>query len=80
MCLGIPMQIVAIDGYNARCTAKGVMRDVSLFMLQDEPVAVDDFVMVHVGYAIQKMTEQEAHSTWELLDELVAAEIDETNQ
>jgi hydrogenase expression/formation protein HypC len=76
MCLGIPMQIVAIDGYNARCTAKGVMRDVSLFMLQDEPVAVDDFVMGHVGYALQKMTEQEARSTWELLDEMLVAEAD----
>ena len=76
VCLGIPMQIVAIDGYNARCTAKGVMRDVSLFMLQDEPVAVDDFVMVHVGYALQKMTEQEARSSWELLDEMLAGEHD----
>jgi hydrogenase expression/formation protein HypC len=74
MCLGIPMQVVAIDGYNARCTAKGVMREVSLFMLQDESIAVNDYVIVHVGYAIQKMTEKEAHSTWELLDELVAAE------
>jgi hydrogenase expression/formation protein HypC len=68
------MQIVSIDGYNARCTAKGVMREVSLFMLQDELIAVDDFVMVHVGYALQKMTEQEAHSTWELLDEMLAGE------
>ena len=74
MCLGIAIQIVAIDGYNARCTAKGVMRDVSLFMLQDESVAVDDFVKVHVGYALQKMTEQEARSTWELLDEMLVAE------
>jgi hydrogenase expression/formation protein HypC len=74
MCLGIPMQIEAIDGYNARCTAKGVMRDVSLFMLQDEPPVVGDFVMVHVGYALQKMTEQEARSTWELLDEMLAGE------
>jgi hydrogenase expression/formation protein HypC len=74
MCLGIPMQIVAIDGYNARCTAKGVMREVSLFMLQDEPVALDDFVMVHVGYALQKMTEHEARSTWELLDEMLVGD------
>jgi hydrogenase expression/formation protein HypC len=72
MCLGIPMQIVAIDGYNARCTAKGEMREVSLFMLQDEPIAVDDFVMVHAGYALQKMSEQEARSTWALLDEILA--------
>jgi hydrogenase expression/formation protein HypC len=76
MCLGIPMQIVEIDGYNARCTSKGVMREVSLFMLQDEPIAVDDFVMVHVGYALQKMTEQEARSTWELLDEMLAYDPD----
>jgi hydrogenase expression/formation protein HypC len=68
------MQIVEIDGYNARCSAKGVMREVSLFLLQGEPLAVDDYVIVHVGYAIQKMTEQEARSTWELLDELLAAE------
>lgn len=76
MCLGIPMQIVAIDGYNARCTAKGVVREVSLFMLQDEAIAVDDFVMVHTGYALQKMTEQEANSTWELLDEMLAYDPD----
>ncbi|MGC2458063.1 MAG: HypC/HybG/HupF family hydrogenase formation chaperone [Gallionellaceae bacterium] len=79
MCLGIPMQIVEIDGYNARCTAKGVMREVSLFLLQEEPLAVNDYVIVHVGYAIQKMTEQEAHSTWELLDELLAAETGEAD-
>lgn len=54
MCLGIPMQIIAIDGYNARCEAKGVEREVSLFMLQDESVSVGDYVMIHVGYAIQK--------------------------
>ncbi len=77
MCLGIPMQIVAIDGYNARCSARGVTREVSLFMLQHEPVAVDDFVMVHVGYALQKMTEQEARSTWELLDEVLAHDPDQ---
>jgi hydrogenase expression/formation protein HypC len=74
MCLAIPMQIVEIDGYNARCEAKGVFREVSLFMLQDEPVAIGDYVMVHVGYAIQLMTEQEARSAWELFDEMLAAE------
>lgn len=74
MCLAIPMQVVEIDGYNARCEAKGVSREVSLFMLQDEPVAIGDYVMVHVGYAIQVMTEQEARSAWELFDEMLAAE------
>lgn len=72
MCLAIPMQVIQIDGFNARCEAKGVERDVSLFMLQDEPPVVGDFVMVHVGYAIQKVTPQEARSTWELFDEMLA--------
>jgi len=72
MCLAIPMQVIQIDGFNARCEAKGVERDVSLFMLQDEPPVVGEFVLVHVGYAIQKVTPQEARSTWELFDEMLA--------
>ena len=74
MCLGIPMQIREIDGFLARCEAKGVERDVSLFMMQGEALAVGDFVMVHVGYAIQKMTQEEARSAWELFDEMLAGE------
>lgn len=67
------MRVVEVDGFNARCEAKGVERDVSLFLLQHEPVATGDFVMVHVGYAIQKMTEQEALSAWELYDEVLGS-------
>ena len=74
MCLGIPMQIREIDGFLARCEAKGVERDVSLFMMQGEALAVGDFVMIHVGYAIQKMTQEEARSAWELFDEMLAGE------
>jgi hydrogenase expression/formation protein HypC len=64
------MEVVAIDGYLARCRAKGIEREVSLFLLQDEPVSPGDFVMVHVGYAIQKMTPRDARSAWELIDEI----------
>jgi len=62
------MKVIAIDGFNAHCEAKGVERDVSLFMMQNDVVEIGDFVMVHVGYAIQKMTPQEARSAWELFD------------
>lgn len=72
MCLAIPMQIMEIDGYTARCQAKGVEREISLFMLQDDSIASGDFVMVHVGYAIQKISEQDARSSWELFDEILA--------
>jgi len=71
MCLGIPMQIVAIDGYTAHCEAKGVRRDVSLFMLQDENPQTGDYIVVHVGYAIQLITPQEARTAWELYDQML---------
>jgi hydrogenase expression/formation protein HypC len=71
MCLAIPMQIKEIDGFNARCEAKGVARDVSLFMMQSESLTVGDYVMVHVGYAIQKVSSQHARSVWELFDEIL---------
>ncbi len=74
MCLGIPMQIKSIDGFLARCEAKGVERDVSLFMMQDDKLEVGDFIVVHVGYAIQKISQQEAQTAWELYDEMLAAE------
>jgi hydrogenase expression/formation protein HypC len=74
MCLGIPMQIKSIDGFMANCEAKGVSRDVSLFMMQDEELHVDDYIVVHVGYGIQKISEQDAQTAWELYDLMLAAE------
>ena len=71
MCLGIPMQIKQIDGFMARCEARGVERDVSLFMMQDESLREDDYVVVHVGYAIQKISPQEARTAWELYDQML---------
>ena len=73
MCLAIPMQVVEIDEFVARCEAKGVERDVSLFMMQGEGVKPGDFVMVHVGYAIQKVSPEDAKTSWELFDEILAA-------
>ena len=68
------MQIKSIDGFMARCEAKGIERDVSLFMLQHEDIAVDDYVVVHVGYAIQKVSPVEARTAWEIYDEMLARE------
>lgn len=71
MCLAIPMRITAIEGFTARCEAKGIFRDVSLFMLQDDLPAVGDYVQVQTGYAINKVDEAAAHSAWELFDEIL---------
>ncbi|NCC29669.1 MAG: HypC/HybG/HupF family hydrogenase formation chaperone [Gammaproteobacteria bacterium] len=74
MCLGIPMQIQSVDGFVARCTAKGAEREVNLFMLQDETIGVGDYVVVHLGHAISRMSEEEAASAWEIYDAILAAQ------
>ncbi|MBU6444788.1 MAG: HypC/HybG/HupF family hydrogenase formation chaperone [Alphaproteobacteria bacterium] len=80
MCLGVPMRILTRDGLLARCEAKGIERTVSLFLLQHEDVAPGDHVMVHVGYAIQKISEEDAGTAWQLFDEMLAAEDSEAQR
>ena len=75
MCLAVPMKITAIDGFICRCEARGIEREVSLFMMQGDDLEIGDNILVHVGYAIQKVSEQEAAQSWELFDEMLAAEI-----
>ena len=72
MCLAIPMQVKSIDRFQCVCEAKGIQREVSLFMMQGEDVAPGDFVLVHVGYAIQKVSAEDAAESWQLLDEVLA--------
>ncbi len=74
MCLAVPMKISAIDGFLCTCEARGIEREVSLFMLQDDSLKVGDHVLVHVGYAIQKVSDTEAAESWQLFDEMLAAE------
>lgn len=74
MCLGIPMQIKSVEGFVARCEAKGVEREANLFMLQHESLAPGDFVVVHLGYAVEKVTADEAAAAWEVYDEMLAAD------
>lgn len=72
MCLAVPMKIKTIDGFSCTCEARGIERDVSLFMLQGENLLPGDHVLVHVGYAIQKVSEDEAAESWQLFDEILA--------
>ncbi len=68
MCLAIPMRVVQVDGFLAVCEARGVSREVSLFLLPEGSVGAGDYVLVHVGYAIQALSEPEAAASWELFD------------
>ncbi len=74
MCLAVPMQITHLNGFDARCSARGVERDVSLFLLQDDTLQVGDYVLIHVGYAIQKLSAEQARETWELFDQILDEE------
>lgn len=68
------MRVVEREGFVARCEAKGIERSISLFLLQHEDIRPGDHVMVHVGYAIQKISEADARTAWELYDEMLATE------
>ena len=74
MCLAVPMKITVIDGFLCTCEARGIEREVSLFMMRDDGLQVGDNILVHVGYAIQKVSEQEAAESWQLFDQMLAAE------
>ena len=68
------MQIIEIDGFMARCQANGIERDVNLFMMQNHDISTGDYVMVHVGYAIEKIQAQQARSAWEAYDQMLTGD------
>jgi hydrogenase expression/formation protein HypC len=72
MCVGVPMKIVEINYPMAVAEAKGVKRNISLMLLPEDEVKVGDYVMVHVGNAIEVIDEKEAQEIWEVLDEVMA--------
>lgn len=68
MCLGVPMQVISIDGTEIVAEIDGVRREASLMIL-DDPVRVGDFVIVHAGFAISRLDEEEARETLALMRE-----------
>ncbi len=74
MCMAFPMRIMEINGYEARCEARGAERLVNLSLLTGENLAVNDYIMVHAGCAASKITEEDARLTWEIIDEALALE------
>ena len=70
MCLGIPGQIVElVDAQNqiAKVDVSGVRRNVNVGLLCDDAVGVGDWVLIHVGFAISRIDEEEARATYGLL-------------
>jgi len=74
MCLSVPAEIISIDGQMAKASVGGAIREISLQLV--EGTVVGDFVLLHTGYAIEKISHEEAQETVRLLKEL--GETDET--
>jgi len=68
MCLAVPAKVVARTGDEGIVDLRGTRLAVSLLLLPE--AAANDWVLVHAGFAIQKLDEQEAAETWALLDEV----------
>ncbi|MEN8264440.1 MAG: HypC/HybG/HupF family hydrogenase formation chaperone [Nitrospirota bacterium] len=71
MCVGVPMQIVEINYPSGVAEAKGVKRDIGLQLLPENNINIGDHVIVHVGFAIEKVDKKLADEIWETLDEVL---------
>ena len=68
MCLSIPSKVISISGNKAVVSVGGTEYEASLQLLDD--VKIDDYVLLHTGFAIQKISEEDAQETLKLLREL----------
>ena len=78
MCLAIPGKIEEIDGDTARVNFGGVTREANVSLVPE--AAVDSYVLVHAGFAIQVLNEAEAEETLSLFRQLAEALDDETKR
>jgi len=68
MCLSIPAKIISINGFEAQVSVGGAIRNANLQLLENSRVG--DYVLLHVGFAIQVLSEKEAKETFKILNEL----------
>jgi hydrogenase expression/formation protein HypC len=71
MCLAIPMKVVSMEGPRAVVEQSGARRTISVGLIDE--VSVGDYVLVHAGYAITRVDEDEARQTLELIEQLAQA-------
>lgn len=74
MCLSIPSKVTHIDEKNNLATVDtmGVVRKASLDFI-DQPVAVGDYVLLHIGFAMNKIDEEDAMESLKLYEEIIAS-------
>jgi len=70
MCLGVPVKIIQKKGKEGVAEFKGIKKRISLELL--DQVKVGDYVILHAGFAIQRLDQKEALKTLKLFEELEA--------
>ncbi len=68
MCLAVPAKVLEIDGASALVDVAGARRRANVEMV--EGLGVGDYVLLHAGFGIQKVDEQEARETIRILEEI----------
>lgn len=68
MCLSIPARIVSIDGSMAEVSAGGAIFKAGLHMIENAKIG--DYILLHAGFAIQKISEKEAAETLDFFEEM----------
>ena len=71
MCVAVPMELIEINYPSGIAESKGVKREVGLQLLPEDEIKVGDFVIVHVGFAIEKMDKKQADEIWNMLEEII---------
>jgi len=73
MCLSIPSKVVKISEDKTMCTVDtmGVQRDANLMMMEDDDVKVGDYVLLHIGFVMNKIDEEEALASLDTYKEIL---------
>ena len=73
MCLSIPSKVVKISDDKTMCTVDtmGVQRDANLMMMDDEDVNIGDYVLLHIGFVMNKINEEEALASIDTYKEIL---------
>jgi hydrogenase expression/formation protein HypC len=73
MCLSIPSKVVKISEDKTMCTVDtmGVQRDANLMMMGDEDIKIGDYVLLHIGFVMNKIDEEEALASIETYQEIL---------
>ncbi|PTB83748.1 HypC/HybG/HupF family hydrogenase formation chaperone [Sulfurovum lithotrophicum] len=73
MCLSIPSKVVKVSDDKTMCTVDtmGVQRDANLMMMEDDDVNVGDYVLLHIGFVMNKIDETEALASIDTYKEIL---------